>query len=278
MMSNCTDEIEPLITVASRQDATEIRIARRCLRQQDRPVRLVNEFSAQDRREPCVSCHIEKVNGSIEPVGIRESERVLTLCASRVAERLQCRHTLHGGVGRMRVQMNEGGRHSMTPPVSDRLLSEPSMERVERDGEALRSVVPLLFIMWPLVEEPDLLCIGHQTGHAHGHKAEPHPTTEAPLKERREHGSKIAFPTGIRDGALPLRDFNLIAVADRERQIATHPPLTAKRPTQSLQNIHEPTPQDRVIDFIRLKNFTIFETRLNGGWKHRYMVDPLCPS
>jgi len=166
----------------------------------------------------------------------------------------------------------------MTPPVSDRLFSEPSMQFVESHGESLRSVVPLLFIKWPLIEERDLLGIGHQTGHAHGHAAEPHPTTEGPLKKRREHGSQIAFPTGFRDGARPLRDFTLIAVADREGQTATHPPLTAKRPTQSLQNIQEPPPQHRIIDFIRLKIDAFFETRLNGGREHGHVVDPLRPS
>jgi len=52
----------------------------------------------------------------------------------------------------------------MTPPVPDSLFSEPSMERIESDGEALRSFVPLLFINWLLVEEPDLLRVGYQAG------------------------------------------------------------------------------------------------------------------
>jgi hypothetical protein len=96
------------------------------------------------------------------------------------------------------------------------------MERVECHGKAPSPFLFPLFVYWPLIEERDLLRIGRQAGEAYGHQTETDSTAETPLEERREVRRKVHFPTRLRGDPLMLRHFELIAVADHERQTPAH--------------------------------------------------------
>lgn len=79
------DEVEGLITVASREDLAQVGVAARGLREQHCPARLVNKFRADDGLKACVPRHLEEPDGAIQPVRVRESQPVLALGAHRLA-------------------------------------------------------------------------------------------------------------------------------------------------------------------------------------------------
>jgi hypothetical protein len=83
----------------------------------------------------------------------------------------------------MGVQVNEGGRHSMTPPIADSLLSEPCLELVERHSKTLSPFTCSLGSEWCLIEQRTLLGEGCEACQAHRHQTEPDPPTEAPLEQ-----------------------------------------------------------------------------------------------
>ena len=103
-----------------------------------------NQFGTEDRLQPSLSCYVEKANGSIQSVCIGEGQRVMALCPNSLAERFQRWNTLHRGIGRMSVQMNEGGGHSMIPPIPDGLFPESRVKFVQGHSQALR---PFLFTL-----------------------------------------------------------------------------------------------------------------------------------
>ena len=57
----------------------------------------------------------------------------------------------------MCMQVDEG--HSVTPPITNGLLTESSMELIERDGEFLAPLLPTLLVEGSGIEEGTLLAI-----------------------------------------------------------------------------------------------------------------------
>ena len=55
------------------------------------------------------------------------------------------------------MQVDEG--HSITPPIPNGLLTESSMELIERDGELLGPLLPTLLVEGSGIEEGTLLGI-----------------------------------------------------------------------------------------------------------------------
>ncbi len=54
----------------------------------------------------------------------------------------------------------------MTPPITNGLFAEPGMELIERDGELLGPLLPMLFLDRPSIEQRSLLSIACQPCHA----------------------------------------------------------------------------------------------------------------
>jgi len=61
------------------------------------------------------------------------------------------------------------------------------------------------------------------------HETETNSTTEAPLEQSIEGSGEVDLPACFRGDSLVLRDFDLIAIADGERQCAADSSLTSKR-------------------------------------------------
>lgn len=93
------------------------------------------------------------------------------------------------------MQVDEG--HSITPPIPNGLLTESSMELIERDGELLSPLLPTLFLDRPSIKQHALLGKSSQAGHAERHRTESNSPTHAFLKERPHHGGQITFPAGF---------------------------------------------------------------------------------
>ena len=140
----------------------------------------------------------------------------------------------------------------MTPSIPDGLFTKPGMKCIERYSQALRPCLFTLCVRWPLIEERALLCISSQPSHAHGHLTETDSTTEASLKERREVRRYVHFPTRFPCQPLLFRDFELIAIPDRERHAPTHTPLIPQRATEPLHGIEQCAPEHQIIHLIWL--------------------------
>jgi hypothetical protein len=162
------------------------------------------------------------------------------------------------------MQVNKGRGHSMIPSVPDGLLAKPFMEPIEGPCEPLTPFTCPLGSEWRLIEHRDLFDEGRETCQAHRHQTKPDPPMEAPLEQGRENRREINLPARFRWDTFTFRDYDLVAVADREGYVAAHTSLAAERATEPLQDIQEPSPQHIVIYFIRLKRNGLFKTRLNG--------------
>ncbi len=125
----------------------------------------------------------------------------------------------------------------MTPPITDSLFTKPCMECVECHGKAPSPFLVPLCVEGPVIEEGALFRIGHQAGHAHGHLTETDSTTEAPLEEHVEWRGQVHLPICFLCHSLTLRNFDLIAVADREGKTPAYTPLTPQRAAEPLQDI-----------------------------------------
>src|SRR5438552_8069483 len=99
MASHRPNEVEDLITMASREYAAEVGVTSQCFGEENSSVIFVNQFSTEDRLQTSLSCHVEKPNRSIQPVCIGEGQRVMGLCPNSLAERFQRWDALHRGIG-----------------------------------------------------------------------------------------------------------------------------------------------------------------------------------
>lgn len=145
MLRDRFDDVEGLVTVASREQSTEIGVALGRFGKEHGPVRIMDEFCTKDRVKSGRSGDVEKADRAIEAVAIRERQRLVTVTADGVAKRLQRGNPIHGRVRRMYMEMHEVGWHSLTPPISDDVLSESSMELIECHRESLGAGLSPLF-------------------------------------------------------------------------------------------------------------------------------------
>jgi hypothetical protein len=83
----------------------------------------------------------------------------------------------------MRVQVHEGGRHLMTPPVLNNLLAKSRMEPIEGHRETLSPFTSPPGIEGHLIEQQALLGERGEPGQVHGHQTETDSPTEAPVEQ-----------------------------------------------------------------------------------------------
>src|SRR5512140_3659308 len=111
MTGYCPDEVEGLITMPRREHTAKIGVARWCFGEEHGSMSTMNQFRTEDRLQSTVSRHLEKADRAVEPIRIREGQRVLALCPYRQTEGLQRWDALHRGIGGVGMEVNEGGRH-----------------------------------------------------------------------------------------------------------------------------------------------------------------------
>lgn len=151
------DELKGRITVTRGQNPAKIAVPRDILREQHGPVLTGDEFRTDDRLQSVLAGDLQKPDRAIETIGIGEGEKVLSLLFDCLTEGIQRGHAPHRRKGRMCMQVDEG--HSITPPIPNGLLTESSMELIERDGELLSPLLPTLLVEGSGIEEGTLLGI-----------------------------------------------------------------------------------------------------------------------
>ena len=86
VLGHCLDEVEGVVGMAGRQDATKMAVSVWRFCEQDSTMCLVSQFGAEDRFDAGCAGDIEKSYRAVQAVSVREREGVSALRARRPAE------------------------------------------------------------------------------------------------------------------------------------------------------------------------------------------------
>ena len=103
VLGHCLDEVEGVVGMAGRQDATKMAVSVWRFCEQDSTMCLVSQFGAEDRFDAGCAGHLEEPDGAVQAVGIGEREGISALRARRLTEGFERWNTLHRRIGGMDV-------------------------------------------------------------------------------------------------------------------------------------------------------------------------------
>lgn len=128
-----------------------------------------------------------------------------------------------------------------------------------------------------LIEQPQLLGQRFQAIGAQDDSLEPDPAPETSGKELDEYGLEIRLPIGAVRQEVLGHAFDMVAVAERQRQAPADTPLLPEYGADPFDQPGQPSQYELIVDFVRIESERLFDQRLVDRWTDRRMVNPQGP-
>ncbi len=117
-----------------------------------------------------------------------------------------------------------------------------------------------------LIEQPQLLGQRFQAVGPHDDSLQSDPAPETSGKELDEYGLEIRFPIGAVRQEVLGHAFDMVAVAERQRQAPADTPLLPQYGADLFDQPGQPSQYELIVDFVRIEGERLFDQRLFDQW------------